>query len=447
MKRVALELVDAGLQIVSQRGQLSRPSPGLALVDGGELAVGLDAESIARLKPRRLHSRFWQDLGTSPLGRPFPGYLRTADLAHAHLKSVWDSDGDNADEVVVAVPGTLGDDQLSLFLGIAAELGVPVRGLVDAAVAAAADRESGPHCLHLDIHLHQAVLTEIEHGDEIVRGAVRVDQRVGLLGLRDIWARVIARTFVHATRFDPLHLAATEQVLYAHLADHVEALVDRESTNVRISSGGRQHAVEIDRNRIVNAASQAYDTLISLVQGNLQSEEVTVLLGHRAASLPGFADRLRENLELTVVALHPAVAAGGALTHAGLILSEEPSLPFVTRLPGYDARPPGPVTVPVTPPADSVRQLPSHLVVDGVAVKIGSEELVLGAEGLTDGVEEPDSAATVRRLAGQAVLDAPPHAGVTINGEPFEGRTALAPGDRLSVGRSDRQILVVTMAD
>jgi hypothetical protein len=417
------------------------------LIDGDELAFGLDAESMARLKPRRLYSRFWQELGTSPLGRPFPGYLRTADLAHAHLKSIWDAAGGKAEEVIVAVPGIYSDDQIALLLGIATELAIPVRGLIDAAVAAAADREVGPHCLHLDLHLHRAALTELEHGEEIVRKAVRTEPRVGLLGLRDTWARVIAQVFVRATRFDPFHLAATEQVLYAQLADHLKDLSGRDSTQVRIASGGRRHAVELDRVPIVDAAAPAYGILTSLVNDHAHPDGTTLLLSHRAAALPGLVDHLGEHTDLTIVPLHPAVAGGGALAHADRIRSPGSALSFVTRLPGHDARPPGPVTVPVSPPPDGGRRLPTHLVIDGVAHPIGSDPLALGADGVEDGANVEKLGATVRRFAGQAVLEAPAEAGITLNGEPHEGKTALAPGDRLRLGRTDREILVVTMAE
>jgi len=447
MERAALELVDSGLQFVSSRGQLSRPSPGLALINGEEVAVGLEAECSARLNPRRLHSRFWQELSTAPLGRPFPSYLRTADLAHAHLKAVWDSVGGGTEEVIVAVPGIYTDDQLALFLGITRELEIPVRGLIDAAVAAAADREVEPHCLHLDLHLHRAVLTELEHGEENVRTAVHVEPRVGLLGLRDIWARIIAQIFVRATRFDPLHLAATEQVLYARLTDYIEGLAEHDSTQVRIASGGRQHTVGLDRSRIVDATRSAYDILSSLVSDHAPPDGATLLLSHRAAALPGLADHLQENSDLTVVVLHPAAASGGALAHADRIRSPDSALPFVTRLPAFDARPPGPVTVPVTPPPDGARHLPTHLVMDGVAHRIGSDPLIFGPTGVEDGGDIDPHAATVRRIAGQAVLDAPAEAGVTVNGEQLEGRTALAPGDRLRVGTVDREILVVSMAE
>ncbi len=447
MDTVALKLIDTGLQLASPRGRLSRPSPGLALIDGREIAVGVDAESSARIKPRRLHSRFWQDLGTGPLARPFPSYLRTADLAHAHLKAVWEANRGGAGEVIAAVPGTYSDDQLALFLGIARDLAIPVRGLVDAAVAAAVDRELSTSALHLDLHLHRVVLTVLEHGDELIRKAVHTDNRVGLLGLRDIWARVIAQTFVRITRFDPLHVASTEQVLYAQLSDHLEALGEKESTEVRIASGGRQHAIELDRARIVVAADAVYDRLSALASESALSDDTTLLLSHRAASLPGLVDHFEEHTGLKVVVLHPAAAASGALAHADRIRSPGPAIPLVTRLPGLDARPPGPVTVAVNPPPDGGRHLPTHLVVDGVAHRIGPEPLILGPQGVEDSASVDHESASVRRLAGQAVLETTAGAGVMLNGDPITGRTALAPGDRVRYGETGPEILVVSMAD
>ena len=447
MELSALELVDAGLQLVSSRGQLSQPSPGLAIIDGDEITVGIDAECSARLTPRRLHSRFWQELGTAPLGRPFPGHLRTADLAHAHLQAVWNATGGGAEEVIIAVPGVYSDDQLALLLGIAGALRIPVRGLVDAAVAAAADREVAPNCLHLDLHLHRAVLTELEHGEEIIRTAVHTEPRAGLFGLRDTWTRVIAQEFVRATRFDPLHLAATEQVLYAQLTDLLEALATNASTQARIASGGRQHAVELERTRIIDAAVPAYDILSSLVSDHTHPDGATLLLSHRAVALPGLLDHLSDIPDLMVVALHPAAAGGGALAHADRVRSSGPALTLVTRLPGHDARPPGAVTVAVTPPPGGARHLPTHLVMDGVAHRIGAEELILDPTGADDDGDDDRPLATVRRLSAQAILDAPAGAGVTVNGEPLEGRAVLAPGDRLRLGAYDREIVVVTMAE
>jgi hypothetical protein len=447
VERLALELVDSGLIMVSHRGHVSASSPGLAIIDGNSLEVGHDAARSARLKPRRLHSHFWQSLGTTPLERPFPHHLRTADLAHAHLQSLWTSTGGTAEEVLVAVPGLYSQEQLALLLGIAGACGMPIRGLVDVAVAAAADRETHPCCLHLDLHLHRAVLTEMEHGSEIVRRTVEEETRVGLLGLHDIWARMLAQKFVRMTRFDPLHKAATDQVLYIQLPDHLAALDQRESTPVTISSGGRRHTIELERRDVVAAATPAYEILSTWVRGRSSDDETTLLLGDRIAALPGLATYLRENTNLEIATLHPAASGSAVLHHADRIRSSEDALPLVTRLPGYDARPPGPVTISVNPPPHTAGEIeaPTHLVVGGVAHQITDQAFPVGTVEAAAG--DGEEHATIRRLRNQVVLEFPPGATVLLNGEVLDGDAALTTGDRLRLGSSADEILLVTMAE
>jgi hypothetical protein len=417
------------------------------VVDGNTVEVGHDAARSARLKPRRLHSRFWQSLSTSPLARPFPHHLRTADLAHAHLQSLWTSAGGTAEEVLVAVPGLFSQQELGLFLGIAKSCGMPIRGLVDVAVAAAADRETRPCCLHLDLHLHRAVLTEMEHGSEIVCRAVEEEARVGLLGLQDIWARMLAQIFVRTTRFDPLHKAATEQILYLQLSDHLAALEQRDSTPVTISSGGRRHTVELDRDEVVRAAIPAYDLLSSWIRGRSADREATLLLGDRIAALPGLAAHLNQHTNLEISALHPAAAGSAVLHHADRIRSSASELPLVTRLPGYDARPPGPVTIAVNPPPRAAVEIetPTHLVFDGVAHPITEDAFRVGRIETTAG--NGGEPVTIRRHRDQVVVEFPPGAEVLLNGEVLDGNAALTTGDRLRLGSSAVEILLVTMAE
>ncbi len=348
MERAALVVADSGLTVVGSRGNVSTPSPGLALLDGDGLLVGDDALRNARLKPRRVHSRFWQLLDTHPLARPFPGHLRTADLAHAHLSDVWRRIGRQPDEVILVVPGVYSAEQLGLLLGVAAAAEIPVRGMVDLAVAAAADRASRRRCLHLDLHLHRAVLTEIEHGSEVVRGRVWENDGVGLSGLHDLWARTVASLFVRQTRFDPLHLAVTEQLLYLDLPRHIEELSDSETTRITIPSGGRQHAIDLNRDDVVEASHRATTTISAWLRKCADLEGTTLLLGDHMASVPGLLEHFRGTAEADIRVLHPASAGSTALAHAERIVTEADALPFVTRLPGYDAGPPGPVTVPVT---------------------------------------------------------------------------------------------------
>lgn len=447
MKRKALEVVDTGLVVLSSRGGVSDASPGLAVVDGATLLVGLDAVSVARLKPRRLHSRFWQNLGTDPLARPFPHHLRTADLAHAHLQSVWQSGGNTAEEVILAVPGLYSEEQLRLLLGIAAACAIPVGGLVDAAVAAAADRATGPRCLHLDLHLHRAVLTEMEHRAEIVRGAIWEENRIGMLPLYDTWARVLARIFVRNTRFDPLHSATTEQELYQKLPGYLLALRQRESITVTFSSGRRNHATELTRGEIVAAARPGYDRLSDWVKSHAGPVETTVLVSDRMAVLPGFVEHLRKSTDLDLQVLHAAAAGSAALHHANAICSSAKALPFVTRLPGYDAREPGPVTIPVTPPRGTAAatRLPTHIVIEGVARRITAEPIVLVAPTSTRG--DSMEAIVVHRVGDQVIIESPQDAATTVNGTLVEGMAVLVSGDRVLLSPSEAEILLVTLAD
>jgi hypothetical protein len=346
MQPLAIELVDAGVTSVDCRGRISSPSPGLAIVDQSELAVGDDAASRARLAPRRLHSRFWQDLGTEPLTRPFPNHLRTADLAHAHLIGVWHDSGAEWDQVLLAVPGVMSASQLGLLLGLAQASSIPVSGLVDLAVAAAANRAIREQCLHLDLHLHRAVLTVLQHDSDVRRQQVVTEDRVGLSSLMDAWARAVAGKFVRTTRFDPLLSAATEQVLYLHLPAHLRSLCDQDVIEIAIASGGRRHSIDFERHEAVTAAS-GYTVLVDAVRSRTAGREATVLLSDRAASLPGLVSALAEVNGLEIMALHPAAAASAALDHASHLLSSGPEFKLVTSLPGFDGRPPGAATVAV----------------------------------------------------------------------------------------------------
>lgn len=442
MGRVALVLVDSGVVAVGSRGNLSAPSPGLAVLDGASLLVGNDARRISRIKPRRVHSRFWQLLGNHPLERPFPHHLRTADLAHAHLSEVWSTAGHEANEVILVLPGVYSSEQMALLLGVAAAAEIPVRGMVDLAVAAAADRAGRGRCLHLDLHLHRAVLTEIEHGPEIVRGRVWQHDGVGLAGLYDLWARTAARLFVRQTRFDPLHLASTEQELYLDLPRQIRALQENETTPVTIAAGGHGHAIDLERRDMAEAARNVTEMLSAWVRNSGDLEESTLLVSDHLAAVPGLIEHLRETDGAQVVLLHLAAAGSAALGHADRIVTDSDALPFVTCLPGYDARPPGPVTVPVTPPTGTgpATAIPTHVVVDGVATPITETPVNLTVGGAT-----PQSV-VIRRVGAMVLVEAPPGVRVVVNGSPVESSTVVAAGDRLHVGEPPREVLFVTMA-
>ena len=89
MTTLAVEIHDAGLLTVREGAEteLAASSPGYALLDGSELVLGRAARERARLQPRRVHHRFWEELDSAALPRPFPRHLTRADDEDPHQRT------------------------------------------------------------------------------------------------------------------------------------------------------------------------------------------------------------------------------------------------------------------------------------------------------------------------------------------------------------------------
>ena len=272
---LALELHDAGI-LAKREGQCEAPrsSPGYVMVDGDRLLAGEAARESSRMRPRHVDSRFWSELDTRPLAAPFSGEVSRADLAHAHLESVWCEARSGIDGAILVLPGSFTDDQLGLILGIARACGIPVEGLVDSAVAACPAEPPDAQLLHLDLHLHRAVVTQLSRGAELTRREVRTVQDLGSAAFQEAWIRRIAERFVRDTRFDPLHDARTEQALYDSLPQLLRDLRTAERAAITVEASGTTHAVELSRAELVTAVDDRLGAVARLV-GSLATRRPT----------------------------------------------------------------------------------------------------------------------------------------------------------------------------
>ncbi|MFB3117191.1 MAG: hypothetical protein ACE1ZP_00370, partial [Myxococcota bacterium] len=215
MTTLAIELNDAAIAVARSDGLLVT-EPGCALASDRGIAFGEAALRSSRLRPRDANDRYWAELGVDPLARPFETAKSAADLAHAQLLTLWNRFGTQSDEVLLAVPGSFGHEKLSLLLGIADACEMPVRGLVDAAVAACDRPYPGWDCVHVEAHLHEVGLTRIgsaQRGGVAVAEAFETVSQFGVAQLHERWARRIAAAFIAQTRFDPLSDGKHEQRL------------------------------------------------------------------------------------------------------------------------------------------------------------------------------------------------------------------------------------------
>ena len=462
MSTLTVELNDTGIIVLDESQASSRtvdPSPGFALLEGNQIVTGVAAWRGSRLKPRFIHSRFWEGMDTSPLTRPFPRKLTRADLIHAHLKEIWSSVKANVDDVIFVVPGFHTEEQLGLLLGIGQSCGIPVSGMVDAAVAAAGLGFPGKTLVHLDLHLHRVVATKLRQSDELQRGRVEWNGKMGLLDLYDTWVKFIAQTFVHETRFDPLHLAETEQVLYQRLPQWLHGLCHQESAVLAIESGGKTHSIELTRQQVVRCVIPLYERIGQLSNSvKAAGEPTTLLLSHRLAELPGLEQHLSVEPDTSMTPLSSVAAAAGALARKDQIRTSKGSgeLTFVIRLPLEDER--RKTKPPTVPGAASLSEddcIPTHVLHEGVAYPITEEPFLLGVALPEDGRGLNLAGMTgvsrthcrIYRLDDQVFVEDESSYGSFINDARINGKTSVVVGNQLRLGSPGVVVQFITVVE
>jgi len=350
-----IELNDIG--VVASSAELEPVnSPGYVLMQAGKLVVGKAAQTQARLHPHQLNNRFWQRLSLDTISHSSDLARHHADLAYAHLLHLHELAGE-PEEVIFAVPGNFSNDQLSVLLGVARQCPFEAVGLVDVAVAAAAGADLTGDVVHIDLQLHQAVLTKISVAGEIKREAVQTVEGAGLLSMYDRWAHIIADAFIEQCRFDPLHSATTEQYIYDRLPHYLfdsELLVDLE-----VPQGSSIHRARVERGSLLEIGANTWQQLLdrAAIMGSAIDR---ILMGHKWSAVPGVEIFSPGSTLVTAEA-----TASACLEHADFIRSDGAAVSFVTRLPSLKDLPQGkPEVTATTPPASPSA---THVLVNSTA--------------------------------------------------------------------------------
>jgi hypothetical protein len=445
---LALELIDSGLLLARHRGETGEvltEAPGLAVLDDDKTRTGNEAADRVRLKPLLAQTNFWRALGTEQLTRPSRLARTTADIAFAQAEAILASYKAEGESVLLAVPAGYSREQLALLLGVINETGVPVAGLVDAALAACSLEPAPARVLHLDLELHQAILTVLEYagGDRpgLKRSRYEIALGNGMLDIQQTLMQFIAETFIRKTRFDPLHDASTEQRLVDSLPAWLGQLRDQEQITVSMQFGDRPLEVEIERAQLIAAVERHYAELLRLVQAaRVAGMQIELRLSPRIAGFPGLLDRLGTLRDCEMRVLPHGAAAIGTLQNEATIARPD-SLALVYHLP--IARAAGGAASAAQPDATPAPQRPTHLLFQGRAWRISEQPLVIGwsVDAGPRSLMLPSASpglsrahCTVVRRNGAVMIEDHSTYGSYVNEERVAGRTALTVGDRLRLG-------------
>jgi hypothetical protein len=452
----ALELNDALLVLAARpadgaAGLVAR-APGVASVSDAGVLTGAAAAALAKLQPLRLQQRYWQDLGSKPLGRAPQPQLSAADLAYEQLRVLLD--GARA-PLLLAVPPGCDRTQLGLLLGIAAEAGAVEIGLVDAALAACALTPLPPQVVHLELHRHQAVATVIEQaGSGARRARYECDLESGTLRLEQLCMDLLAAQCVRQTRFDPRHEAHAEQQLANVISGCLQQLAQADSASIGLPTGSDTVQIELRQAQWLAAADPVYAALLRLVQrARPAGQPIELRLGARAHGFPGLAERLQALNACELTLLPEGAAALGALQWSASILrGSEPVL--VQQLP-LPLRP-GATSPSAAITAAAPEQAATHIVHAGRAWLLHADPLTIGtavpagqralplAAGLP-GVSRVHC--RVSNRAGVASVADLSTYGTFINDERVHGTATLRRGDRLRLGTPGVTLDLVGLVD
>jgi len=464
MSLIGIELCDAGIMAAGSATEkllevddLALESPGFALPEKNGLLVGKAAESKAHMFPRQIVHHFWDHLNTEPLEQP-GNYLpqSTAEIAYKHLDGIWRQIQRSGGDVIMAVPGFYGRQQLGLILGIANELSIPVKGFVPLALAASPGAQPGKMMLHLDIHLHRLEVTYMKQEEQLSMEDSVTGTEKGLIYLHRKWAEAIAQEFVGSTRFDPLHRAASEQELYDRLPGILFNLQHSPSIAFDMTGGSRTYGITLTRELFTAQAESVYTEIGQIIHDlrtqHAKNESAVVLyLTHRIARLPGCKEFLAGIKKSEIFELEQGAGARGAVKiwHQ---LSEQAGgeeISFFTSLP---LRPHRSANTQTQPLDGTVNLSPTHLLYRNIAYPITDRPLTIGSTGDigTNDVTITGNTAgvcpkhfTVERLDGEIILHDLSARETFVDEKRVNGSVGLKLGQTIRVGTPGEQLQVI----
>ena len=420
MTIAVLDIVDSNLQL--WRGNSALQSPGYALLAGKQYQFGNEARASARLQPRNINTRFWWQLNTEALQPALGSARHTADLAHAHLLDIHQR-GEALAELILAVSGSMQREQLALLLGIIEQCPFDAVGLVNRSVVLASLHGGPGRLFHLEIQLHQALVSELSESNGIVELQRSIPlPGCGLLQLQERLVEIIAAAFIRQTRFDPRRKADTEQALYDNLPEALRQLRHQGETNIEVNG----YRARINRGELLAAGQRLFDSAPEAM-GVLRADD-RVLLDPLAALLPGLEDQFDTAELLAPEALQQAIAS-----HETQLVQREQALTFVTALPclaqPIDPETPAPAEPPVTDPPVAAGPPPTHVLLADVARPLRAEGTDLG-NGLSIYHNEGQW-----RLRGDTSM-------AQVNDRPADETTALWRGDKVVQADGSEAVLI-----
>jgi hypothetical protein len=339
---------------------------------------------------------------------------------------------------------------LGLFLGIAGELKLPVAAMVDAAVAATRREYRNAVPVHIDLSLHATTLTRLTQQGAAQSERSEVLDSCGVIALYDSWLHTAAEAFVQQSRFDPLHTAATEQMLVNRLGGWLTEAARADRVEMELEFSGTTYTASVESLTLIGAAAPVYQQIASKLRAIFRAEETPAIqVTDRIARLPGLTEMLKARVGGEVFVLEPGATARGTLARCRKSADEASGVSLIRQLPWDQTA----VEIEHETAERAEGGTPTHLLHGHTAFEIGNLALVLGSQEGEDARQitlASDMPGVSRRHCsllkknGQCVLEDHSRYGTFLNGHRIDGSSVLQVGDVLRVGSPGFEFQLIT---
>jgi hypothetical protein len=275
-----LELNDQNLIIQAEDGT-QHTEPGFAQLTANGIITGDSARAVAWQQPQQSYNQYWRQFNQLALPSKQRWARHHADIAFAQIKQLVAAVG-SPEQLILSVPGSFSDEQLSLLLGLASAVPVEIVAVIDSALASSAGQDND--ALVIELQLQQAVvtrLTKVDDRQQITDQEVIPD--LGVMQLYNAVARHISDQLIADYRYDPLHTSDGEQLIYDQLPHWLMQLGWEDEISVTVPSAQGDLNLVLRKQQIAEILEQRLNGLNTLIKKHPGAE---LCFSHSASLLP-----------------------------------------------------------------------------------------------------------------------------------------------------------------
>ena len=280
MTVAVLELNDQNLIIQTEDGT-QHTEPGFAQLTANGIETGDSARAVAWQQPQHSYNQYWRQFNQLALPSKQRWARHHADIAFAQIKQLVAAVG-SPEQLILSVPGSFSDEQLSLLLGLASAVPVEIVAVIDSALASSAEQDSD--ALVIELQLQQAVVTglaKVDGRQQISNQEVIPD--LGVMQLYNAAARHISDQLIADYRYDPLHTSDGEQLIYDQLPHWLMQLGWEDEISVTVPSAQGDLNLVLRKQQIAEILEQRLNGLNALIKKHPGAE---LCFSHSASLLP-----------------------------------------------------------------------------------------------------------------------------------------------------------------